>query len=106
MKRGNRLNEEASRLPRHKSSLGKQFNDEVLSPVKKDHLKLNYGMSDDNTPNKASLYDGNDRDYPKSGVMRKEDLILEVIPPIGGGKPRGAVDIYGANKYHTLNNSP
>ena len=29
-------------MPRHKSSLGKQFTDEVISPVKKGHMKLDY----------------------------------------------------------------
>lgn len=33
---------EANRNPRHKSSLGKQFSDEVVSPLKKTHLKLDY----------------------------------------------------------------
>lgn len=37
-----RLQAEAGRLPRHKSSLAKQMHDEVISPVKKSHLKLDY----------------------------------------------------------------
>ena len=34
--------EGVNRMPRHKSSLGKQFTDEVISPVKKGHMKLEY----------------------------------------------------------------
>ena len=40
-----RLQAEAARLPRHKSSLGKQMHDEVVSPVKKSHLKLDYNTA-------------------------------------------------------------
>ena len=46
---------EANRLPRHKSSLAKQFNDEVVSPVKKGHVKLDYNV---NTKDYTSLTPG------------------------------------------------
>ena len=35
---------EAGKNPRHKSSITKQFNDEVVSPLKKSHLKLNFSV--------------------------------------------------------------
>ena len=49
MKKNFRLNQEAGMFPRHKSSLAKQFKDEVLSPVRTDHLMLDYAAKDNHT---------------------------------------------------------
>ena len=46
MKKGNRLFEEAQRGNRHRSSINKIFNDEVVSPVKQGHIKLDFAAND------------------------------------------------------------
>ena len=47
IKRGVRQFEEAQRGNRHKSSINKQFNEEVVSPVKQGHIKLDYATAND-----------------------------------------------------------
>lgn len=54
MRRDKRTLNEANRLPRYKSSLAKQFTDEVVSPLKKDHIKLGYSV-DGNEDSMISL---------------------------------------------------
>ena len=47
IKRGTRLFEEAQKGNQHKTSINKVFNDEVVSPVKQKHVKLDFASESD-----------------------------------------------------------